>query len=242
MLNAGFSRHRRWMVVSLFAAAMAWMEAASVLYLRTLVGRVIPYQAAPLPHHQELSWVELVREIATLIMLAAVGWLAGRNFRTRLAYALIAFGVWDIFYYLFLAVMVGWPRSLLEWDVLFLLPLPWWGPVLAPILISVAMIVGGTLVTQLDRPQATPWPRKWAVALNALGIVLALYVFMADAIRALPRGEQALRSLLPLRFNWPLFLVALLLMSMAIADLTLRRDGWRPARERGEGVVAGQGG
>jgi len=175
-------------------------------------------------------------------MLAAVGWLAGRNFRTRLAYALIAFGVWDIFYYLFLAVMVGWPRSLLEWDVLFLLPLPWWGPVLAPILISVAMIVGGTLVTQLDRPQATPWPRKWAVALNALGIVLALYVFMADAIRALPRGEQALRSLLPLRFNWPLFLVALLLMSIAIADLTLRRDGWRPARERGEGVVAGQGG
>ena len=66
-----------------------------------------------------------------MVMLLAVGILAGRNWRSRLGYSAIAFGVWDIFYYLFLKVMCGWPHSLLDWDILFLLPLPWWGPVLA---------------------------------------------------------------------------------------------------------------
>jgi len=34
-------------------------------------------------------------------------------------------------------------HSLLDWDILFLLPLPWWGPVLAPVLIALLMIVWG---------------------------------------------------------------------------------------------------
>ena len=72
------------------------------------------------------------------------------------AYSLIAFGVWDIFYYVFLAVIAGWPQSLLDWDVLFLIPLPWWGPVIAPVIIAALMVVGGTLVTQFG--EARFWP------------------------------------------------------------------------------------
>ena len=79
-----------------------------------------------------LGPVELVREAATLVMLLAIGALAGRTGRTRLGYTAIAFGVWDVFYYVFLRMMAGWPKSLLDWDVLFLLPLPWWGPCSRP--------------------------------------------------------------------------------------------------------------
>ena len=145
-----FPERTRWLAVVGYAIAMAWVEAACVYYLRVLVDRVEPYQANPLPMQGVLGQVELVREAATLIMLGAVGLLAGRTRRAQVGYAAVAFGVWDIFYYVFLRVMVGWPRSVLDWDVLFLLPLPWWGPVLAPVLIASLMVVGGTLASQYD--------------------------------------------------------------------------------------------
>jgi hypothetical protein len=129
MNNRTFSRagSGRWFVVTLFAIAMAWVESAVVFYLRTMIDRIEPYQPNPLPEFGGLEKAELTRELATLVMLAAVGWLAGRNWRSRMGYFLVAFGVWDIFYYVFLKVLTGWPRSLLDWDILFLIPLPWWG-------------------------------------------------------------------------------------------------------------------
>ena len=213
------SERMRWGIVVLFAVAMAWMEAATVVYLRTLVGRVEPHQAEPLPLMPHLTNAELVREAATLVMLFTVGWLAGRTWRGRLGYSLIAFGVWDILYYVFLGVIVGWPRSVWDWDVLFLLPLPWWGPVIAPVLIALMMVLGGTLVSQFDRPDRPVWPGRLSWGLNIGGVFLALYVFMADAIGALGGGAEAVRAVLPERFNWPLFLVALALMAAPIADV-----------------------
>ena len=132
-----------WLLVVVFAVAMAWVEAASVYYLRVMVDRLNPYQANPLPMRGVLEQVELAREAATLVMLVTIGALAGWTSRTRLGYAAIAFGVWDIFYYVFLKMICGWPRSLFDWDVLFLLPLPWCGPVLAPVCIAARMIVWG---------------------------------------------------------------------------------------------------
>ena len=61
----------RWCLVVAFAVAMAWMEAATVFYIRSLVGRIEPYQPEPLPIHGALGNVELVREAATLVMLVA---------------------------------------------------------------------------------------------------------------------------------------------------------------------------
>ena len=208
----------RWLIVVAFAIAMAWLESASVYYLRLVVDRVEPYQANPLPMRGVLGQVELIREAATLVMLLTVGMLAGGKWRTRLAYAAIAFGVWDIFYYVFLRLMCGWPRSLFDWDILFLLPLPWWGPVLAPVCIASLMIVWGTLVTQFaDRRPATPLPLKsWG--LTWLGIALALYLFMADSLRALHQGLDATRQVLPGQFNWPLFCVAIMLMATPVAQ------------------------
>jgi hypothetical protein len=206
---------KRWLTVVVFAIAMAWVESAVVFYLRTLSNRIDPYQTEPLPPVAGLASVELVREAATLLMLFTVGMLAGKNWRSRWGYAAIAFGVWDIFYYVFLKVITGWPNSLTDWDVLFLLPLPWWGPVIAPVLIATLMILWGTLASQWEhqRPFRSEW-RAWG--LNFAGCALALYVFMEDAIRIASRGEDALRMLLPARFDWPLFLVALMLMTAPV--------------------------
>ena len=215
---------QRWLVVVLYAAAMAYVEAAVVLYLRTMVDRLDPYQSPPVTLPDHLVRAEMVREVATLIMLFAVGWLAGRTWRSRLGYTLVAFGVWDILYYVYLVPLSGWPRSLLDWDILFLLPLPWWGPVLAPVSIAVLMVLGGTLVSRFDRWERALWPGPWAWGANLVGVALALYVFMADAIGAAGGGAEAVAQVLPTQFNWPVFVVAWLLLAVPIVDLC--RQQW----------------
>lgn len=213
---------RRLSAVVAYAIAMALLEAAVVAYLRTLIGRIDPYQPSPLPVPQHLMRIELAREAATLAMLGAVAWLAGRERRSRTGYFLVAFGVWDIFYYVFLVPMTGWPHSLLDWDVLFLIPLPWWGPVLAPVSIALLMVAGGTLVTQFPRAGRAPWPRPWPLAAGLAGVVLALVAFMADALRAPHWDARTLGGVLPAAFDWPLFALALALMCAPLADLILQ--------------------
>jgi hypothetical protein len=213
---------RRWLLVVAFAIAMAWVEAAVVYDLRVMLDRVNPYQTDPLPIAGVVGRVELVREAATLLMLLTVGALAGRTRRTGLAYSAIAFGVWDLFYYLFLKVISGWPTSLFDWDVLFLIPLPWWGPVLAPMCIAVLMIAWGTLASERATSHVTRPIASTLWRCNAVGVALALYLFMADALRALPDGIQATRSVLPHAFNWPLFAVALALMGAPLAECIRR--------------------
>jgi hypothetical protein len=212
----------RWLLVVGFAMAMAWVEAASVYYLRVMIDRIVPYQENPLPIHGILGQVELVREAATLVMLLTLGMLAGRTWPRRLGYTAIAFGVWDILYYVFLRLISGWPRSLFDWDILFLLPLPWWGPVLAPVCIALLMIVWGTFVSQFtDRNPATFLTRTlWG--LSGLGIALALAVFMADSLRTVHLGLDMTRDVLPKRFHWPVFCVALTLMAAPVAQI-----GWQ---------------
>src|ERR1041385_3826216 len=195
----------RWCIVVVFAIAMAWVESAVVFYLRTMIDRIEPYQEHPLPLIGGLGPAELVREMATLVMLLTVGILAGRNWRSRLGYSAIAFGVWDIFYYVFLKAMCGWPRSVFDWDILFLIPLPWWGPVIAPVSIALLMILWGTMVSTWNVQPANGQSEWKAWALNFAGVALALYVFMSDSIRVAEGGVNALRNVLPQTFNWPLF-------------------------------------
>ena len=219
------SERTRWALVIAFAIAMAWVEAASVFYIRALADRIEPYQPDPLPIDGALGNVELWREAATLVMIATLGILAGRTWRRRAGYAAVAFGAWDIFYYVFLRLISGWPRTLLDWDILFLLPLPWWGPVLAPVSIALVMILWGTLATQsADGARDAPW----ASALGCVGIVLALAVFMVDAWLALPDGRSAVLHVLPTTFRWPLFWVALLM----IASPVLQRVALRLSHRR----------
>jgi hypothetical protein len=236
------SERRRWAIVMAFAIAMAWVEAASVFYIRALVDRIEPYQADPLPMHGALANVELWREAATLVMIATLGILAGRTWRRRAGYAALAFGAWDIFYYVFLRLISGWPRTLLDWDILFLLPLPWWGPVLAPVSIALLMILWGTLATQSDDGATEA---RWAWALAGVGILLALAVFMIDTSRALPEGRDAVLQVLPTTFKWPLFWVALLLMASPalhhVAVVRTKKSRMRMRRGRTSASVTSPG-
>lgn len=212
-MNRHRSERARWIAVVAFAVAMAWVEAACVLYIRTLVDRIEPYQPNPLPLSGALGNVELLREASTLVMIAMVGVLAGRTWRRRAGYAALAFGIWDVFYYVFLRVISGWPKTLFDWDILFLLPLPWWGPVLAPISIAVLLIVWGTVAAVSDARAVRAW---WPWALGSLGVMTALAVFMIDAWRALPQGRDAVLRVLPTTFHWPLFWTAVLLMALPV--------------------------
>jgi hypothetical protein len=116
------------------------LESAIVVYLREHYypdGFAFPLMLVS----RTVAITEFFRELATLIMLLAVGYLTGRNIQERLACFIYAFAIWDIFYYVFLYLILGWPQSLFTWDVLFLLPAMWTGPVIAPVLTSLNMIL-----------------------------------------------------------------------------------------------------
>jgi hypothetical protein len=221
----------RWSIVVIFAIAMAWVESAVVYYLRTMINRIEPHQSNPLPIVGGIGTAEVIREAATLLMLWCVGVLAGRTWRSRWGYAALGFGVWDIFYYVFLRVLTGWPRSLADWDILFLIPLPWWGPVWAPCAIASLMIIWGSLVTHFEDQPSVGYTSWVSLAAALVGMMLALATFMVDAYRVAGQGEHALRKLLPDHFHWPWFILALLLMSAPIIEIlrrlrTVRSPAW----------------
>ncbi len=188
-----------------FSAAMAYVEAAAVVYLRRING-IDTFMINPGRFDAQIAVIELGRELATMVMLFAVGWAAGRNFQSRFGFSIFCFGLWDIFYYVWLRVFVGWPATLLDKDLLFLIPLPWWGPVLAPVLIAALMSAVGARMVILDSREETIHiqPLKWAAL--AGGILLMLYSFMTDAISILPADAQTLSQMQPHPFEWLVFL------------------------------------
>ena len=124
----------------IFAVSMGFLEAIVVVYMRELYyphGFEFPLKILP-------SWlmiIEIIREICTILMLFTVAWISGKNFLQRLSVFLFLFGIWDIFYYVALKIFLNWPESLFTWDLLFLIPIVWLGPVLAPVICSLMMII-----------------------------------------------------------------------------------------------------
>lgn len=157
------SRQKATLVIT-FSTAFAFVEASVVIYLRHLLGAseasidkseillllpgivfLGPQTAIKIISDTALLNVERIREAATLIMLAAVATLSGGRLKEKIAYFFLAFGIWDIFYFAFLKLTVGWPKTLADLDVFFLLPTPWVGPVIVPVAISSFLIVASLL-------------------------------------------------------------------------------------------------
>ncbi len=166
-----------WVII--FSIAMAFAESAVVVYLRAIFypdGFTFPLKAMA----DSKILIEVFREAATIFMLTAVACLAGKRPRERFAYFMLAFGIWDIFYYAWLKVLLDWPSSLLEWDVLFLIPLPWIGPVIAPVSISVLMMIFALLIIYSCSKNVhfKAAPASYILALT--GTVLILYSFIYD--------------------------------------------------------------
>jgi len=139
------SLFRKLLLITIFGIAMAFLESAVVVYLRELYypdGFNGTFSFMP----QRIVTVELLRELTTLVMLLSVGWIAGETKYARFAWFLYTFAVWDIFYYVWLKIFINWPLSVFDWDILFLLPVTWLGPVIAPVICSFTMIVFSMLI------------------------------------------------------------------------------------------------
>ena len=97
---------KRWIRVFIFSIAFAWVESAVVVYLREIYfdggfsfPLVVRWEGGK---HviDPLVRIELGREIATILMLATAGALAGKNRFQKFCFFMIAFGVASSFLYL----------------------------------------------------------------------------------------------------------------------------------------------
>ena len=208
-----------------FGIAFGYVEAAVVVDLRTALGQspqpVFPLQEAT-TETGRLVAIEMGRELATLVMLAGVGIAVGRSWLERLAWCAVAFRAWDLAYYGWLNVFTGWPPALDTWDVLFLLPLPWVGPVWAPMGVSVALVgVGAAAAHRLGRSEPLRIVR-WQLAAGIAGGLIVIASFMLDAPSILAGGT-------PTAFAWLPFVAGLALALRAavaaLAPATVRSAG-----------------
>ena len=191
-------------VMLAYAIAMALLEAAVVVYLQRALG-IDPQALFPVRQPAvvgDLATIEVGREAATLVMLAAVGWLAGRSSLERLAWTAVAFGTWDVFYYVWLWAFVGWPSSPGTWDLLFLIPVPWTGPVWAPGAVSLALVGFGLATARRIRGGLPVRAGRAQVAAGMAGGLMVILSFTVDAPRIVAGG-------VPGAFAWPIFTAGL---------------------------------
>jgi len=188
-----------WLII--WGIAFGYIEASVVVYLRKIYypeGFSFPVVLiAP-----DIAIVELVREMTTLVFMWVVAELSYRSFQCRLAVFMFLFGIWDIFYYIFLKVILDWPASLAEWDILFLVPLPWVGPVWAPVLVSLGMIwAGAVILARNERGEPLALTARFMLLETAAGLVIILSFLIP--------GRVVIREALPQHFPWYLFLPGL---------------------------------
>ncbi len=139
--------------LTIFSLAFALIEAAVVVYLR---------QIFPLESLQEIdpnrieiflktpfivffknpekifgnTWIinlEKLREIATLVVIASISLISGKNKLEKFIHFFYIFSLWDLGYYLFLKIFLDWPKNIFDLDIFFLVPFGWLGPVILPL-------------------------------------------------------------------------------------------------------------
>lgn len=213
------SRAEFWRVIAglvIFSAAFGYVEAAVVAYLRSIYTplRMHFYPGSaddlfPLLSLEQLRMAgqehivrlktELGRELATMLMLGGAALVLARNLRQWVAAFLVCFGVWDTTFYLFLKLLLHWPASLLTWDILFLIPVPWTGPVIAPVLVSLSMMGSGLALLWREYDNKPVHINRLQWALIVLGGALVVAAFVWDFRNTANGGN-------PNPFNWVLFI------------------------------------
>jgi hypothetical protein len=213
-----------------FAIAMAFLESTVVVYLRALYypgGFAFPLQIMD----PTIAFTEIFREAATMIMLVTVAILTGKTKMERFSFFVMGFAVWDIFYYIFLKIILGWPESLLTWDILFLIPWPWVGPVVAPVINSLTMIVLASFIIHFSHHGRKVSLNGYEWTLLIVGSLVVLSAYTEEYIRFMT-GEFRFSEIflaskqveimhyasgfIPHRFNWYLFSAGAVLDAAAI--------------------------
>lgn len=216
--------------LSLFSIAMAFMESAVVVYIRELLypgGFAFPLAEL----NGSLALTEIIREAATIIMLAGAGVIAGKTFSQRFAWFIYCFAVWDIFYYVFLKLLINWPDSFLEWDVLFLIPVTWTGPVISPLIVCVLMIALSVIIIRFaERGVITRFSSgEWLLMIAGAMILIISFIWDYSAYILRNYSFRDLWNLpdrqsffdlatqyIPEAFNWLLFSLGLLTVLSSI--------------------------
>jgi hypothetical protein len=210
---------KRFCIVVVFGIAFAYIEAAVVVYLRTIFhpsGFTFPLTDFGIsPLWKRLLLTETGREAATLVLITAASWLFGQNLQQRFAFFLTIFAVWDIFYYLWLKVLIDWPTSFMDWDILFLIPTVWAGPVVAPILISLILLAFAVIILYRScvSKALRITPIDWFVFILAVLLVIASF-----CIAGLHAAKDDFKS----HFHWPLFAAGLLSAIVLFAKCLLK--------------------
>jgi hypothetical protein len=225
-----FIRENNYLPLIIFAISMGFLEAIVVVYIRELYypdGFRFPLKELP----PRLIMIEWVREISTLLMLGSVAWLTGKNFVKRLSAFLFLFGIWDILYYIGLKIFIGWPETLLTWDILFLIPVTWVGPVLAPVLCSLLMIAMAFLFDYRQMNNNLQKLEVKELALLFSGAALIYFTFTVDFGMMLINGNflkyfftlpenpeflEILTSWEPSTFNWGIFTIGIVIICVGI--------------------------
>jgi len=218
--TASQSHEQRTLVwATAFAVGFGFVEAAVVVYLRKLYCPdhvLFPLKVAL---SSGVSGIELGREVATIVMLLAIAAVAGRNFLTRLAFFLYGFAIWDIFFYVWLKVLVDWPASFFTGDILFLIPVAWAGPVLAPLLVCVPTIVLAILI--LRHPDAGLRRNESILLILSASAFFVSFVWDYAWLAFKFRGNsgrlmQAVDAYVPADYHWELLILGEVLVFLAI--------------------------
>lgn len=206
--------------LGVYAAAMAWLEAAVVVYLRRLYYPDDQLTLLPMRIWRTSDLlVEIGRETATIVMILAVALIAVPGRTRRIAAFLYVFGVWDLFYYLWLKLALGWPVSWADWDILFLIPWAWLAPWFTPAIAALLFALWGGVV--IANSAETTVPRR-ASLLALAGLSLVLASFLEPALPLLGMGAAASAQFVPSRFLWAVYLPGVALLA---AGLFIGRPG-----------------
>ncbi len=190
--------------IIIFSIAMAYLESAIVVYLRLLYypeGFIFPIKIIP----NEIFLIELGRELATIFMFVSISFLIGVRFVDRFSYFLFAFGVWDIFYYVWLKLFINWPASFLTDDLLFLIPVPWISPILAPVIISIIFIVMSLILLTFHHKGGRIQNSLFVNIPIILGVLLVLFSFIWNF-------QERLNMISPVEFLWGVYWLGIFLI------------------------------
>jgi len=207
MQKNGLLRWISWIFI--FGIAMGFAEAAVVVYLRMIYypgGFEFPLK---LIADQDII-IEVYREMATIFMLLSFSALVGKSPFERFSCFIMSFGIWDIFYYVWLKVLLDWPATLFDWDILFLIPVPWIGPVIAPVSVSMLLILSGIIIaTQFNNGRNMRFS-LFSIILALTGSMVILYSFMYDT-------GATLQQQMPEPYRYELLVIGELLLIAAFS-------------------------
>ncbi len=222
--------------LTIFSIAMGFMETAVVVYLRKIYypdGFHFPL----IPIDSSIASVEVFREAATIIMLLFIGILTGKTITQRFAFFIYCFAIWDLFYYVFLKMLIGWPESLFAWDILFLIPVPWVGPVLAPCIVSATMILFTLLLIHYEEIGVTAKIKRNEWILLSMGSLIIIISFTLDYFQYISQNTleksywtlaskellfSDISNYVPAKFYWWLFAIGELMIVSGILSFNKR--------------------